>query len=137
MTTHFRIMPRLKKIGSIHPLPIRLYEAVLNYLSTGTTIPFLSPKPFLQPALSSPTIPWQRLLTEKILQLDALNSFHHKLPYRTNSVAPLVFGMDRVETFRFQQYLYCSVSIRYCGNVFTGPLPRNVSRIFAYFAVVA
>jgi hypothetical protein len=28
-----------------------------------------------------------------------------------------VFGMDHVETPRFQQYLYCCASIRCCGNV--------------------
>jgi hypothetical protein len=36
----------------------------------------------------------------------------------------------------FQQYLYCCVSIRCCVNLFTEPLPRNGSGIFAYLAVV-
>jgi hypothetical protein len=40
-------------------------------------------KPF-QPAVSSPAIPWQRLLTVEILQLHALKSSLHGLPYRTD-----------------------------------------------------
>jgi hypothetical protein len=47
-----------------------------------------------QPVVSSPTVPWQRLLTVEILQLHALRSSLHRLPYRTNStalVAPVVF----------------------------------------------
>jgi hypothetical protein len=38
---------------------------------------------------------------------------------------------------RFQQYLYCCMRIRCCGNVFTAPLPRNSFGIFAYLMVVA
>jgi hypothetical protein len=38
---------------------------------------------------------------------------------------------------RFQNYLYCRIRIRCCGNVFTEPLPRNGSDIFAYLVVVA
>jgi hypothetical protein len=33
-------------------------------------------------------------------------------------------------------YHYC-FHVCYCGNVFTEPLPRNVSGVFAYLAVVA
>jgi hypothetical protein len=40
-------------------------------------------KPF-QPAVSSPAIPWQRLLTVEILQLHALKSALHRHPYRTD-----------------------------------------------------
>jgi hypothetical protein len=51
------------------------------------------------------------------------------LPYRTHSVAPVVFlttnlqGLSRKH--RFQQYLYCCMLIRCCENVFTEPMPRN------------
>jgi hypothetical protein len=31
----------VKKIESIHQLPTRLHDVVLNYLSTGTTLPYL------------------------------------------------------------------------------------------------
>jgi hypothetical protein len=36
-----------------------------------------------QPAVPSPAVPWQRLLTMEILQLHALMSYLHSLPYRT------------------------------------------------------
>jgi hypothetical protein len=32
---------RSRKCGSIHPLPIRLHDVVLNLLSTGTTLVFI------------------------------------------------------------------------------------------------
>jgi hypothetical protein len=38
-TTHLQLVPRSRKCGSIHPLPIRLHGVVLNSLSTGTTLP--------------------------------------------------------------------------------------------------
>jgi hypothetical protein len=41
-------------------------------------------KPFFQPAVSSPAVPWQRLLMVKVLQLHALKSLHHGLPCRTD-----------------------------------------------------
>jgi hypothetical protein len=37
---------------------------------------------------------------------------------------------------RFQQYLYCCMSICCIRNVFTEPLPRNGSGIFVYVAIV-
>jgi hypothetical protein len=37
-----------------------------------------------QPAVSSPAVPWQLLLTVEILQLNALKSSRHRLPYRTD-----------------------------------------------------
>jgi hypothetical protein len=41
------------------------------------------PLSFFQPAVSSPDVPWQWLLTVEILQLPALRSYLHSLPYRT------------------------------------------------------
>jgi hypothetical protein len=41
LNTHLQLVPRSRKCGSIHPLPIRLHGVVLNYLSIGTTLPFL------------------------------------------------------------------------------------------------
>jgi hypothetical protein len=38
-----------------------------------------------QHVVSSPAVPWQRLLTVEILQLRALKSSLHRLPYRTHS----------------------------------------------------
>jgi hypothetical protein len=55
-------------------------------------------------------------------------------------VAPVAFlitprqGPSRKH--RFQQYLCYCMRIHCCGNVFTEPLPRNDSGIFAYLAVV-
>jgi hypothetical protein len=61
-------------------------------------------------------------------------SFPHRLPYRNDLVAPIVFlttplhGPSRKH--RFQKYLYCCIRIRCRGNVFTEPLPR-ISEPFA------
>jgi hypothetical protein len=57
---------------------------------------------FFQPAASSPGVPWQRFVTLDILQLNSLKSslngccfpaasFLHRLPYRTELVAPIFF----------------------------------------------
>jgi hypothetical protein len=40
LTTHLQLVPRSRKYGSIHPLPICFHGVVLNYLSTGTTLTF-------------------------------------------------------------------------------------------------
>jgi hypothetical protein len=77
--------------------------------------------------LSSPAVPWQRLLKVEILQLHALNSSVNTVPYRTDLVAPAVFkitpqhGPRRNTPFPIVPIL----------------LSRNVSGIFAYLAVVA
>jgi hypothetical protein len=42
LTVHLQLVPRSRKCGSIHPLPIRLHGVVLSYLSTGTTLPFFT-----------------------------------------------------------------------------------------------
>jgi hypothetical protein len=39
-----------------------------------------------QSAVSSPAVPWQRLLTVEILQLQAFRSCLHSLPYRTQQI---------------------------------------------------
>jgi hypothetical protein len=36
---NLQLVPRSRKCGSIHPLPIRLHGVVLNWLSTGITLP--------------------------------------------------------------------------------------------------
>jgi hypothetical protein len=78
----------------------RVSNWILNLLTTYThaselqaiTAPPLiftihkSPKPtlsFPQPAVSSSSFPWQRLLTAEVLQLHALRSFLHSHPCRT------------------------------------------------------
>jgi hypothetical protein len=42
-----------------------------------------APANLFQPAVSSPAVPWQRLLTAEILQLPALTSFLHRLSFRS------------------------------------------------------
>jgi hypothetical protein len=70
-----------------------------------------------------------------------LNSSCFRLPYRTDLVGPIAFlttprhGPSRKH--RFQQYLYCCMSIRWCGKVFTEPLHKNGCSTFAYLSVVA
>jgi hypothetical protein len=44
-----------------------------------------------QSAVSSPAVPWQRLLTEKIFQLHTLKFSLHTLRYRAHLFAPFVF----------------------------------------------
>jgi hypothetical protein len=39
LTTHLQLMQRSRKRGSIHQLPIRLHDVVLNSLSTGNILP--------------------------------------------------------------------------------------------------
>jgi hypothetical protein len=39
-TTHLQAVPRSRKYGSLHPLPIRLHGVVLNSLRTGATLRF-------------------------------------------------------------------------------------------------
>jgi hypothetical protein len=46
------------------------------------------PLSFFQPAVSSPVVPWQRLLTVEILQLHELKSSLHRLPYGTELARP-------------------------------------------------
>jgi hypothetical protein len=43
-----------------------------------------APAMLFEPAVSSPAIPWQRLLTVEILQLHVLKSSLHRLPYWTD-----------------------------------------------------
>jgi hypothetical protein len=41
LTIYLQLMPRSRKRGSIHPLPVHLHGVVPNNLSTGTNLPFL------------------------------------------------------------------------------------------------
>jgi hypothetical protein len=41
LTTPLHLVPRSRKCGSIHPLPIRLHGVVLNSLSTGSTLSYI------------------------------------------------------------------------------------------------
>jgi hypothetical protein len=76
------------------------------------------PPSLFQPAVSSPAVPWQRLLAAEILQLHALKFSHHR--FRTDLVAPIVFLITPlhgpIREPRFQQYLYCCVSVRLLGE---------------------
>jgi hypothetical protein len=60
------------------------------------------PLSLFQPAVFSPAIPWQKFLTVEILQHHTLKSslngsslptasFPHRLPYRTDLVAPVIY----------------------------------------------
>jgi hypothetical protein len=39
LTTYLQLVPRLRRCGFVHPLPMCLHGIVLNYLSVGTTLP--------------------------------------------------------------------------------------------------
>jgi hypothetical protein len=80
-----------------------------------------------------------QVLSERRLPSNCL--FSSQTPVKKLIWLPQLFylkllGTDRVEN-RFQQYLYRCMRIRCSGNMFTEPLPRNCSGIFAYLAVVA
>jgi hypothetical protein len=122
-----------------------LHDSELQAITAPTIISIIHKSPqnllsLFQSAVSSPAVPWQRLLTVKIPQLNSLQSCLHRLMYRTDSVAPIVFkvtsrhGPSRIP--RFRQYLYCCASVRCSGYVFTEPLPRNGCDIFACLAAV-
>jgi hypothetical protein len=100
------------------------------------------PLSFFQPAMSSPAVPWQRLLTVDILQLHVFRFDLHSFPCRTQLttinwtvapaqlVAPLLFFLwlldaDLVTTPRFPRW----IRNRYRDHVFISPLPRNGSDI--------
>jgi hypothetical protein len=103
---------------------------------------------FFQPAVSSPAVSWQGLLTVEILQLPALRSFLRWLSFRNacqlfpqlnliaiSSQPPLQSTNADTNTkpqlssiitlhglnrkHRFQQHLYCSLRVCCRGNVFT------------------
>jgi hypothetical protein len=62
-----------------------------------------NPLRLFQPAVSSPAVPWQRLLTVAILQLYTSRSFLLSLPYRTQITTNFVpcvehSGADHIET---------------------------------------
>jgi hypothetical protein len=103
-----------------------------------------------QPAVSSPAVPWQRLVTMNILQLPTLRSplndgslitasFSLRLAHMTDPVPPILFLITPLHgpssKHCFQKYSYCCIHIRCRGNAFTEP--RNGSDIFTYLAVVA
>jgi hypothetical protein len=73
----------------------RSFGLILDLLSTYTHDSELqaitSPSLFFSTLLPSLAVPWQRLLIVEIVQLHALKSSLHSLPYRTDSVTPVVF----------------------------------------------
>jgi hypothetical protein len=60
---------------------------------------------------------------------NAFKSSFHRLSYRTDLVAPIVFLITPWHgpstKRRFQHYLYCCMRIRCRGNVFTEPFPSS------------
>jgi hypothetical protein len=73
-----------------------LYTPLMSTSNYSATIFTIHKSPqhtlsLLQPAVSSPAVPWQRLLIVEIFQLHMLKSSLHKLPYRTDLVAPIFF----------------------------------------------
>jgi hypothetical protein len=58
-----------------------IYSATANLHNSQITT---SPVSLLQAAVSSPAVPWQRLLPAEIPQLHALRFYLHSLPYRTH-----------------------------------------------------
>jgi hypothetical protein len=96
-------------------------------------IPYKSlqhPLRLFQPAVSS-AVPWQRLLAVQILQLQALRSYLHKLPYTTVSTVNWTHyyicpGYNTsARTTQKTPFFFCCFRVRCRGNVFTEPSPRN------------
>jgi hypothetical protein len=82
------------------------------------------PLSLFQPSVSSSAIPWQRLLTVEILQLQALKSSLHRLPYRTDQALTLhlAYNISTRTTQQTQLFYFC-VHVCCCGNLFAEPLP--------------
>jgi hypothetical protein len=83
-------------------------------------------KPF--PACSVFTaVPWQRLVTVEILQLHALRSYLHNLPYRTawTSCSNYLGYNFSARTTQKIPFFCCYIRVRCRGNLFTELLPRN------------
>jgi hypothetical protein len=76
-----------------------------------------------QPAVSSPTVPWQLLLTVEILQLHALRSCLHSLACRT-VLSALSLITSRQGPHRKQPF-YCCARVCCGRNVLTEWLLRN------------
>jgi hypothetical protein len=86
------------------------------------------PLSLFQSAVSSPAVPWQRLLRVEILQLHTLNSSLQRHPYIVDLIAPVVFqllGMDHAETPPFQQYLHCCVRFADEGTCLQSRCPET------------
>jgi hypothetical protein len=81
---------------------------------------------FFQPAVSSPAVPWQRLLRVEILQLHALRSSLHRPSYRTHLNSQLTYHTE-ITPFPLLESHCCIIKkpISSNRNVFTEPLPRN------------
>jgi hypothetical protein len=68
------------------------------------------PLSLFQAVVSSPAVPWQRLLTVEILQLHALSFYLHSLPYRTQlkSKSKLLYDLR----FTANQFVLASSPLR-------------------------
>jgi hypothetical protein len=113
------------------------YNSWLQVISALPSIPTIhkSTKHTLslfQYAVSSPTVPWQRLLTVEIIHLYALRFCLHSLPCRTafrtewlvNWTLSLAYNITTFTTLK-TPFFYCYVRAHCRGNLFTEPLPRN------------
>jgi hypothetical protein len=94
--------------------------------------------------VSSPAVPWKRLLTLKILQLHALMFYLHSLPYtnQTNWTKPQTsrlqhLGTDHVETSRFHCYSQTVGLLRICCLATGTCLPSRCPETVAVYRVTA
>jgi hypothetical protein len=87
------------------------------------------PLSLFQPAVSSPAVPWQWLLTVKMLQLRELKFYLYSLPSRTAQqlTFSLVYNISARTTWKHpvSSNNYVNNHIVECRNAFTEPLPRN------------
>jgi hypothetical protein len=76
LTTHLQLVPRWRKHGSIHPppSPIRLHGAVLNLLSTGTTLPLTCIFFLSLLGVEPPWISYRNVHLKHPVRLDATHS---------------------------------------------------------------
>jgi hypothetical protein len=149
-------------IGFIDHLEIQAVTA-LPLISTLYSSPqhLLS---LLQPAVSSPDVPWQRLLKVEILELPALRSFLRRLSFRTacqlfprlnwiamssqpslqsstalSTTKPLLSSFMTVShglnrKHHSQQFLYCWLRIQCRRNLFAEPLPSNGRLLMLHYS---
>jgi hypothetical protein len=91
------------------------------------------PPSLLQPAVSSPAVPWQRLLTVEALKLYTLRFYLHRLPcgIAYHLTLSLAYNISTRTTRRLHCYSLSVALLRICclatGTCLQSPCPETVS----------
>jgi hypothetical protein len=110
---------------------ISSYSANVNLHNSQITI---APANIFQPAVSSPAVPWQRLLTLEVFQLQALRSFLHSIPFRTQPQLTLSLAYN-ISARTTQKHLISIdvAQLRHCPAT-RGCLPSHCPEMVAVYS---